>query len=339
MAHSKECMSNQFLTGYHRSSFHIEYDLAPLAHMIKVMSFKLSDKARQRLSWMDSYRECGNAAKVCKHFSIPSRTFWRWKKKYEPFDLTSLEDKSKKPHLSPKKTPWDIEKQILSLKKQHPRWGKEKIALVIEKKGFYISGKTCWKILDRHRLVVKYRTRKRKPLKPRLNVAKIYAPNTLLQLDTKYVSLHGRRYYQYTIIDVVSKVRHADIYPNLDMKTTIKFLEQTLRETKTKIIQTDNGKEFGKDVSLYLQSKGIRHVFSHKRRPQENAFVERSHRTDEEEFYSSEPLGTNLDELRINFAKYIKMYNTERPHWGLKGMTPMDALNNYLSTEKVCHMS
>ena len=317
----------------------MEYDLAPLVHMIKIMSQKLSDKAKQRLQWMDSYRNCENASQVCRHFSIPRRTFWRWKKKYNPWDLTSLEDRSRKPLSSPRKTPWGIEKQILSLKKIHPRWGKEKIALVMKRKNIDISGKTCWKILDRHRLMVRYKTRKRKPLKPRVNIAKLHTPNTLLQLDTKYVSLYGRQYFQYTIIDVVSKVRHADIYRNLDMKTTIAFLEQTIPQMRTKIIQTDNGKEFGKEVSKWLIQKGIRHVFSHKSRPQENAYVERSHRTDEEEFYSSEPLGTNLQELRINFARYLEMYNTERPHWGLGGKTPMEALNHYLLTQKVCHMS
>jgi putative transposase len=332
-------MSSQFLTGYHKGSFHMEYDLAPLVHMIKIMSQKLSDKAKQHLQWMDSYRNCENAAQVCRHFSIPKRTFWRWKKKYNPWDLTSLEDKPKKPRSSPRKTPWDIEKQILSLKKIHPRWGKEKIALVMKRKNIDISGKTCWKILDIHRLMVRYKTRKRKPLKPRVNIAKIHTPNALLQLDTKYVSLYGRQYFQYTIIDVISRVRYADIYQNLDMKTTIAFLEQTIPQMKTKIIQTDNGKEFGKEVSKWLTQKGIRHVFSHKSRPQENAYVERSHRTDEEEFYSSEPLGTNLQELRTNFARYLKMYNTERPHWGLGGKTPMEALNYYLLTQKVCHMS
>ena len=58
-------------------SFHIIDDLAPLVHMIKAMSLTLSPPARQRLAWMDAHRECGNAAKVCRHFSIAgTQPFW-----------------------------------------------------------------------------------------------------------------------------------------------------------------------------------------------------------------------------------------------------------------------
>lgn len=80
------------------------------------------------------------------------------------------------------------------------------------------------------------------------------------------------------------------------------------------MVQSDNGKEFGKVVTKWLKEHQIKHVFSHKARPTENAYVERSHRTDEEEFYSMGGYGTTLTEFRQNFSKYITMYNELRPH-------------------------
>lgn len=65
-------------------SMHINEDLVPLMDMIKAFSLKLSADARQRLSWMDMYRECGNATQVSRHFGIPLRTFWRWYSRYDP---------------------------------------------------------------------------------------------------------------------------------------------------------------------------------------------------------------------------------------------------------------
>lgn len=323
---------------FHLGSFHIIHDLAPLIHMIKVMSLKLSDKARQRVAWMDAYRECGNAAQVCRHFSIPLRTFWRWRKRYDPWDLKSLEHQSKKPHQSPRKIPWAVEHAVLAMKRAHPRWGKEKLALALARNGITISGKTCYRICKRHSLVVRYRTRKRKPPKPRVNWAEIRLPGDLIQMDTKHIFLQGKPLFQYTAIDVISKVRHAEIFPHADMATTAIFLGRILPVLKPRMIQTDNGSEFGRQVSAWLRDRSIRHVFSHVHRPQENAYVERSHRIDEEEFYSVEPLGATLEELRVRFARYLKMYNEERPHWGLNGKTPMEFLTTYLLKEP-CHMS
>ncbi len=321
------------------SSLHLNHDLVGLENMIKAFSLKLSAEARQRLSWMDMYRECGVAAKVCRHFGIPLRTFWNWKRRYDPWDLTSLESRRKRPNSSPRKTPWGTEVVVLETKKAHPRWGKEKIALYLAKKDIVLSGKTVWKILTRYKLVVRYKTRKRKTPKPRVNWAEIRLPGDLAELDTKFVNLHGRRVYQYTFIDVATRWRYAEIYPVLDGETTIKFLNQALDKSslKFKAIQTDNGHEFQSIVTNWLQENNIRHLYTHKGRPVENSYVERSHRTDEEEFYSLGGYGTTLSELQTNFARYLEMYNIDRPHWSLNGRTPQQTLNSYLT--KVCQMS
>lgn len=333
-------MTSPFFVPFKKSSFHIVNDLAPLMHMIKKLSLKLSEKARQRLQWMDSYRECNNASQVCRHFSVPLRTFWYWRNRYDPYDLKSLEDKSRKPKSSPNKTPREIELVVLALKRKHSRWGKEKIALYLRKKGVLISGKTCWKIFNRHRLIIKYRTTKRKPPKPRANWAEIRLPGDLLEMDVKHIHFNRRRLYQYTIIDVVSRWRYASIYYKCDMKTTIAFFETASKKAPflTKMIQTDNGPEFRTVVTAYLKRKNIKHVFTHKHRPVENGHVERSHRTDQEEFYSIENMGNTTNELRERFAEYLKMYNYERPHWGLGGKTPVEALATY-SLKKPCKMS
>ena len=49
--------------------------------------------AKQRLKWMDYYRDHGeNAALTCRYFGISRQTFYRWKRRYNPRDLTSLEE-------------------------------------------------------------------------------------------------------------------------------------------------------------------------------------------------------------------------------------------------------
>lgn len=307
--------------------------------MIKTFSLKLTTEARERLAWMDTYRECGNAKLVCRKFGISYNTFWRWRRRYDPWNLKSLESLSRRPKRSPKKTPWGIEQKVLNVKRANPRWGKEKIGLYLRNQGVNLSGKTCWKILKRHSLIVRYHTRKRRAKKPRVNFAEIRLPGDLLEVDTKYVSLEGRRLFQYTAIDVVSRWRYVEIHRNLDQETTIKFLDNILNQTPftVRTAQTDNGKEFGQRVTAHFRRNKINHVFTHKHRPTENGHVERSHRIDEEEFWSLDGYGTTLEELRNKFAQYLRMYNTERPHWALGGKTPLQILNSYLTP--VCQMS
>lgn len=315
-------------------SFHIVTDLAPLIRMLKVMSLVLSPKARLRLAWMDEYRRTPSAVEVCRRFGVPIRTFWYWKSRYDPWDLTSLEDRSRRPHRSPRRTSRTMERALLVLKQEHPRWGVAKLQLILARRGISMSAMTCWRILKRHARIIPYRTRKHRAPKPRVNWAEVRSPGDLLQVDTKHAGWCGRKVRQYTVIDVVSKWRHLEVHRQADQATTIRFLTVVLATAPMTIrmVQTDNGSEFGSQVTAWLRARGIRHVFSHKHRPQENAYVERSHRTDEEEFWSLGSHGTTFAELRTHLAQYLMMYNTERPHWGLDGKTPTEALTQFSLT-------
>jgi len=88
-------------------------------------------------------------------------------------------------------------------------------------------------------------------------------------------------------------------------------------------IQTDNGLEFQKRFNEMLESMKIKHHFIHKSTLNENAVIERSFRTDEEEFYfriKTRP--KHYDELRDLYREYLRYYNHERLHMGIAFKTP-----------------
>lgn len=68
------------------SGFHFVNDLVPLYRMSSYFDryAGLSKPARQRLQWFDYYKRCCNAAQVCRHFGISRKTFYKWRKLYEP---------------------------------------------------------------------------------------------------------------------------------------------------------------------------------------------------------------------------------------------------------------
>ena len=71
----------------------------PRARQLARTGYELSRAARPRLQWIDFYlSDRRNAALTCRHFAISRQTFYRWWRRYDPLDLSSLGDRSHRPH-------------------------------------------------------------------------------------------------------------------------------------------------------------------------------------------------------------------------------------------------
>src|SRR5271166_3418566 len=68
-----------------------------------------SRPAQVRLQWMLFYLFNGrNARRTCRHFGISRQTFYCWKRRFDRHDLTTLEERSHRPHQVRKPT-WTAE--------------------------------------------------------------------------------------------------------------------------------------------------------------------------------------------------------------------------------------
>jgi transposase InsO family protein len=95
---------------------------------------------------------------------------------------------------------------------------------------------------------------------------------------------------------------------------------------KAVFVQTDNGLEFQSRFTAHAQALHLAHHHIHKSTPNENAVIERSFRTDEEEFIYFKAPFTDYDDLRQKYAAWLQWYNTERPHLGINLQTPLEVL-------------
>src|SRR5580692_103234 len=101
---------------------------------------ELSREARVRLAWMDFYRESHNAARTCRHFGISRQTFYRWQRRYDPFDLSTLESRSHRPRRQRQPTwTFPLQEKVLTLRLQFPRWGKDKLAVLLRRQRLLVS--------------------------------------------------------------------------------------------------------------------------------------------------------------------------------------------------------
>ena len=92
---------------------------------------------------MDHYAEHSNARLTCRDFGISAQTFYQLKNRYDPYDLTTLEESSRRPHrVRPRETPEGVESRILELWDRYPRWGREKLAVLLAREGIKLSGST-----------------------------------------------------------------------------------------------------------------------------------------------------------------------------------------------------
>jgi len=113
----------------------------PGASRLAKLQVEPSKRARQRLKWFDYYDSRGrNARLTCRHFDISPQTFYRWKRRYNPKDLASLEDRSHRPcHVRQPAYSVELVEAVLRLREEYPRWGKDKLAVLLDEKGFSCS--------------------------------------------------------------------------------------------------------------------------------------------------------------------------------------------------------
>src|SRR3989344_3653812 len=81
---------------------------------------ELSKQAKQRLKWMDYHYQGHTVAQTCRYFGIVPKTFHKWRKLYDPNNLTTLEDRSRRPKNTRQ---WQVtreeERRIVLLRKRY----------------------------------------------------------------------------------------------------------------------------------------------------------------------------------------------------------------------------
>lgn len=300
---------------------------------LKYRNVNLTEAERFKLKVLDAYRKMQprNVRYLCRLFGIGKSTFYRWVKEFNPRDLTSIKYKSRKP----KKLcsiNWNIVVEICEWKRNHPRKSQYYLYNEWIKAGRVppCSPKTIYNWWKRRNLMIIRHRRKRAKSKL-FNQAK--NPGDLIQIDTKFLP---KKKYQYTAIDVVSKWRFVEAYPRLTQENSIDFVNKLLLKARKKgikidLTQTDNGHEFQEKFRKHLISLSVKHQYTWIHTPDQNGVVERSHRTDEEEFYQETEIDyTDLEDINNKLKTWLEYYNTKRLHFSLNYLTPEEYLVSHI---------
>ncbi|WP_225080316.1 MULTISPECIES: helix-turn-helix domain-containing protein [unclassified Streptomyces] len=231
----------------------------------------LDREAKRRLAVIRHVEEVtGNVAMSCRYFGISRQAYYTWYRRYQAEGIEGLRTRSKAPRPSPNATHAEVVGKIIYLR-QNYHFGPEKIAVCLKPyHDVTISKLGVWRILNRLDMGRLPAFQRYKRHDRRWKRYKKQLPGHRSQIDVKFIGLlasapQGRRggrnqYYQFTSIDDCIRLRVLRIYPQLNQKTAIQFLDyvlQRLPADPVEVIQTDNGAEFRRHRRLQRQAARV----------------------------------------------------------------------------------
>ncbi len=181
----------------------------------------LSRDARRRLAMLDWHRTHGhNVSLTARHFGVGRTTVYRWLERFDRLHLETLEDRSSTPRRR-RRPSWTVEqlRAVRSIREACPRWGKDKLVVLLRRAGIVLSTSMVGRILERllrSGELREPRQRRRMSVRQR-RWARPYAirkpadwrverPGDLVELDTLDIRpLSTLVWKQFTARDVVSR--------------------------------------------------------------------------------------------------------------------------------------
>jgi transposase len=304
---------------------------------------ELSQKEFDRLRALTVYKETRDVKLVCQTFGISRATLYRWLRRFDPRDLISLREQSRRPR-KVRKPLWSRElvRAVKELREEYPRWGKDKIVVLVRDQGHEASTSTVGRILKHLKQRGELREPKRREISAKRRSRRPYGvrkpgdyiaekPGDLVQVDTldvrpfPWVTLK-----QFTARDIISKWDVIEVRRRATATTAKEFIE-TLKHRmpfKVKALQVDGGSEFYSDFEEECQKRKIQLFILPPKSPKLNGCVERAQRTHTEEFYEVYDVPWNVTDLNPRLQKWEYVYDCISPHQALNYRTPLQFLKD-----------
>jgi len=276
----------------------------------------------------------GNARKACRYFGIGRSSFYRWRDAYQKHGEAGLKNAKSIPKNPANQTPAEIVEKVLYLRRKYHLGPIRIVWYLARYHGIKISDAGVYRILKRNGLNRLPRGTRMRKLHTKRYQRQV--PGHHIQVDIKFLTFKGKsgekiRRFQCTAIDDATRVRALKDYEKHTQANAIDFIDHIIEQFPFRIreVRTDNGHEFQAKFHRHVEDLGIRHAYIKRGTPQLNGKVERSHRSDQQEFYQLLSYKGDVD-LEAKLDEWERFYNFARPHGAHNGQTPYEALRDKL---------
>jgi len=333
----------------------------------------LSPTAKKRLRWLYLlyYEEKGNVSKAARKAGLSRQWLSCLRQAFERNSRNplSLEPRSKAPKDTScrKRIPLETEALIIAVRDYSKNcWGKTKTAAFLENElGIKVNDNTVNKYLHKHERINPELSLKNteafqeKKLRESENILlkvkfrpptaiKDYASGALIEKDMKYVAKYKQEYeeknkenfwYQFSEIDSFTRIKTLEVSDQQGPKTAAAPHAEAKKRFPFKIAceNTDSGFENNNDFLKELDKEMVFHFYSNVGTPTDNPRVERSHLTDDIEFYERGGICNDLQEQKEKVKEWEYFHNFERPHQALGYLTPMQFYRLWRKSPKKAH--
>lgn len=278
----------------------------------------------------ESSRTGETVAEVCRRYGISRDTYYRYRRRYLAEGLDGLEDQSRKPKSSPAQIPVELEKRIVEMRKDHPRWGARRIRSELTREGLGAPAvSTVHQVLRRNRLMAV-----QPPRRPRVDKRfEREIANDLWQIDATQIPLGDTtKGWAINLLDDHSRYLLATLVG--DGATTAlawdSFELAASRYGLPRQVLSDNGLIFTGRLhqvevafETNLRDLGVELINSAPYHPQTLGKLERFHRT-LKEWLTDEGPPWDLEHLQELLDGFRFHYNRQRPHQGISDATPAE---------------
>jgi transposase InsO family protein len=278
---------------------------------------------------------------VAEGLWLSATTVYRWWRRYRTEGEAGLQDRSSRPHHSPRARPRWQRRQIRHLRQQ--RWSSLRIARALRLPVSTVVhiqrqlGLARLERLEPRHPVIRYERRR---------------PGALVHVDVKQLGrigrighrIHGDRRrgargigweYVHVAVDDATRLAYAEIYPDQTAASATAFLDRATRwfaawGITVRAVMTDNGAGFrGRRFAARRRQLRLAHVWTRPHRPQTNGKAERFIRTALAEWAYAQPYRHSLARASA-LSDFLRYYNRARPHSALGYRTPAQRLTERL---------
>ena len=272
-------------------------------------------------------------------FGVCEKTVRRWLNRARQAGFPQrLQEHPSTPRRAPRKSPPELEAQILALRRERRCYAQ--IMMVLP-----VSRATLSRLLRRHHL---NRLGSLEPPKPPVRRYERDAPGDLLHLDSKKLGRFARPGVRATgdrtqrnpgagveslhvALDDHSRFAFATLLPDEKTPSVLAALHQAIgcyaaHGIKIQRVLTDRGSTYrSKLFAAACQQLGLRHLFTKPYRPQTNGKAERFIQTLTREWAYARSYDSS-DHRATFLPLYLHDYNFPRPHSALKSLPPSSRL-------------